>query len=91
MIRNRRTRATTVALLFLLAAIHAQTTQTNTPVADLDLPPQASSNTEILSDTKGVDFKPYLSKQIQRVRKNWHDLIPEEAMRPELASGRTSI
>jgi len=34
---------------------------------------------EILSDTKGVDFKPYL-KQIQEVvRQNWYILIPESA------------
>ncbi len=33
-------------------------------------------NVEILSDTKGVDFKPYLKVALREVRENWYHLIP---------------
>ena len=36
---------------------------------------------DILSDTKGVDFGPYLHDVIQTVRNNWFHLIPESAER----------
>jgi TonB family protein len=34
---------------------------------------------DILSDTQGVDFGPYLNLALQRVRENWYHLIPESA------------
>ena len=43
---------------------------------------------EILSDTMGVDFGPYLQRIVQDVRKNWYDLIPESA---ELKKGKLVI
>lgn len=36
-------------------------------------------NLEILSDTQGVDFGPYLQRVLQDVRQNWYMLIPESA------------
>jgi TonB family protein len=36
-------------------------------------------NLEILSDTMGVDFGPYLQRVLQEVRENWYRLIPESA------------
>jgi TonB family protein len=36
---------------------------------------------DILSDTQGVDFGPFLSLAMQRVRDNWYHLIPESATR----------
>ena len=36
-------------------------------------------NLEVLSDTQGVDFGPYLSRVLDAVRRNWYNLIPEEA------------
>jgi TonB family protein len=35
---------------------------------------------EILSDTQGVDFGPYLQRVYEDVRQNWYRLIPESAM-----------
>lgn len=32
---------------------------------------------EILSDTQGVDFGPYLKRLLEQVRENWYHLIPE--------------
>jgi hypothetical protein len=31
---------------------------------------------EILSDTRGVNFAPYLRVVVRTVKRNWHDLIP---------------
>lgn len=36
-------------------------------------------NLEVLSDTMGVDFGPYLQRILHDVRQNWYDAIPESA------------
>ena len=46
---------------------------------------------EVLSDTQGVDFGPYLERVLQAVRMNWYNLIPEEARPPLLKKGKVSI
>lgn len=43
----------------------------------------------ILSDTKGVDFGPYLARVIIAVRNNWYSMIPESARLGE--KGRVAI
>jgi TonB family protein len=48
-------------------------------------------NLEVLTDTQGVDFGPYLSRVLQAVRMNWYNLIPEEARPPLLKKGKVSI
>jgi TonB family protein len=35
---------------------------------------------EVLSDTQGVDFGPYLQRILQDVKENWYRLIPESAV-----------
>ena len=45
----------------------------------------AQGNLEVLSDTMGVDFGPYLSRVVQNVRQNWYNLIPEVARPPIMA------
>jgi TonB family protein len=50
-----------------------------------------ASNLEILSDTQGVDFGPYLSRVVQVVRINWYNLIPEVARPPLLKKGKVAI
>ncbi len=46
---------------------------------------------EVLSDTQGVDFGPYLSRVLQAVKMNWYNLIPEAARAPLLMRGKVSI
>ncbi len=46
---------------------------------------------EVLSDTQGVDFGPYLSRVLQAVKMNWYNLIPEAARPPLLMRGKVSI
>ena len=43
---------------------------------------------DILSDTLGTDFGPYLQAAIAKVRQNWYKLIPESA---EMAKGKLAI
>ena len=43
---------------------------------------------EVLSDTQGVDFGPYLQRILQSVRQNWYILIPESA---EMKKGKLAI
>ncbi|HXZ78544.1 MAG TPA: TonB family protein [Terriglobales bacterium] len=49
------------------------------------------SQLDILSDTMGVDFGPYLSRVLHAVRMNWYNLIPEEARAPLMKRGKVSI
>jgi TonB family protein len=46
---------------------------------------------DILSDTMGVDFGPYLARVLQNVKYNWYNLIPEVAKPPFMKKGRVSI
>src|SRR4051812_10263618 len=49
------------------------------------------SNLDILSDTQGVDFGPYLERVLHTVRLNWYNLIPEIARPPLMKKGKVSI
>jgi len=46
---------------------------------------------DVLSDTMGVDFGPYLSRVVQNVRANWYNIIPEVARPPIMKKGKLSI
>lgn len=46
---------------------------------------------EILSDTKGVDFGPYLQQALYRIKRNWYNLIPAVAKPPLNKSGISII
>jgi TonB family protein len=52
---------------------------------------RVQGNLEVLSDTQGVDFGPYLSRVLDAVRRNWYNLIPEEARAPLMKKGKVSI
>jgi TonB family protein len=54
-------------------------------------PTKAMGPIEVLTDTMGVDFKPYLHKVLKDVRKNWYNLIPEEARAPLMKKGKVTI
>lgn len=53
--------------------------------------PRNVGNMEVLSDTMGVDFGPYLSRVLHDVKMNWYNLIPEVARAPLMKKGRVSI
>jgi TonB family protein len=54
-------------------------------------PTAAMGPMDILSDTMGVDFGPYLQRVLHDVRVNWYNLIPESAKAPLMKKGKVSI
>lgn len=46
---------------------------------------------DILSDTMGVDFGPYIQRVILDTKRAWYPIIPEEAQPPLLKQGRVGI
>jgi hypothetical protein len=51
----------------------------------------AAGGAEILSDTQGVDFGPYMQKVIRETYRAWDPLIPEEVNPPILKRGECEI
>jgi TonB family protein len=47
--------------------------------SNIPSPGRIGSNLQLLSDPKGVDFKPYLIQVLTAVRRNWLAIIPESA------------
>jgi TonB family protein len=52
---------------------------------------KAVGELDVLSDTMGVDFGPYLQRVLHDVRANWYNLIPEAARPPLMKRGKVSI
>ncbi len=46
---------------------------------------------DVLSDTMGVDFGPYLQRVLHDVKMNWYLLIPESAKAPIMKKGNVGI
>jgi TonB family protein len=46
---------------------------------------------DVLSDTMGIDFGPYLAGVLQNVQKNWYRIIPASARAPLMKKGEVSI
>lgn len=46
---------------------------------------------EVLTDTQGVDFGPYLAQVLQIVKRNWYGNIPQVAESPLYKRGKVSI
>jgi TonB family protein len=49
------------------------------------------SNLDVVSDTQGVDFGPYLARVLHVVKINWYNLIPEQARPPINKKRKVSI
>jgi len=54
-------------------------------------PVKAVGEMDVLSDTMGVDFGPYLARVLHSVRENWYRVIPPSAYPPLLKKGKVSI
>jgi len=54
-------------------------------------PTAAMGPLDILTDTMGVDFGPYLQRVLHDVKVNWYNLIPESARAPIMKKGKVSI
>jgi len=53
--------------------------------------PGLQGGAEILSDTMGVDFGPYLQRIVYDTKRAWYPIIPEAAQPPLLKQGRVMI
>ena len=51
----------------------------DTPLSNVPTPGTVGSSLELLSDPRGVDFKPYLIQVLAAVKRNWLAVIPESA------------
>jgi len=51
----------------------------------------AGAGVEILSDTRGVDFNPYIARIMREIYQQWVPLIPEEANPPLRKQGYTAL
>ncbi|HEX4021490.1 MAG TPA: TonB family protein [Acidobacteriaceae bacterium] len=59
----------------------------NAPLAH----PGMQSGVQVLSDTMGVDFGPYLRQVVEATQNSWDILIPEAARAPLLKKGKVAI
>jgi len=46
---------------------------------------------DVLTDTQGVDFGPYLSEIIHSIKAKWSELLPEAARAPQLKEGQVEV
>ncbi len=53
--------------------------------------PPISAGADILSDTLGVDFGPYMNRIIAATKRSWYPLIPESARPPLDKQGKVGI
>jgi TonB family protein len=52
---------------------------------------KASDGAEILTDTMGVDFGPYLQRIVSIVRQNWYNLMPPSVYPPIRKQGKLAL
>lgn len=94
-----RIRFSIALILLLLGTIHsgAQTSAPTTKstsdesAANQEQPKDHNGGVEILSDTQGVDFGPYLKRWYWMTNKTWDKLMPEEVNKPTLRKGAVQI
>jgi TonB family protein len=74
-----QTHTTAKDFVFVLIALfslpfHAFSSPGQTPAGSHN-----AANVEVLSDTEGVDFGPWMQQMLREVRKNWDSKIPKSA------------
>jgi TonB family protein len=69
--------------------IHVEPTIVAPPNVPITHPP--GSDLQILSDTEGVNFEPYLRRVAWQVKNHWYNLIPDAARAPIMKSGSVTI
>ena len=52
---------------------------------------KALDQAEILTDTMGVDFGPYLTRVVQIVKQNWYNIMPPSVYPPIFKQGKVAI
>ncbi len=88
------------------APINSSKQESNTPAQQKNQPDPTTPNVkeerpknnatrrgdiQILSDTMGIDFGPYLHDVVPQIREHWYSLIPESAKSPVKKQGEVVI
>jgi len=68
-------------------AVDSKAQQPNQPHATT----AAFGGIDILTDTMGIDFRPYLQSVLKTVKQNWYKLSPPSARAPRMMHGVVSI
>jgi len=79
-----------IACLIIPALLSAQDNQ-QVPARQPTDRPTDIGTVEVLTDTQGVDIRPYLDQMIKTVRANWFRLIPEKVDSPARMRGEVAI
>ena len=81
--------------LFLVALATTSSTSQQEPSARAGQHPGSTDSgrntADVVSETKGFNFGPYLSKVVEKARKNWYKRIPSSAWAPEKKKGKVTI
>jgi TonB family protein len=77
--------------LLLPGLLVAQAPQTPSTPATKKPDDAMKGTVEIVSDTRGVDFGPYLKEAVKRIKKHWSDLVPDVARPPVRKTGTVII
>jgi len=80
-----------ILILFSGLGSRAQTAPDKSTQPDTGGARASSGGVEILSDTQGVDFKPWLAKWNQKTKQSWDRLIPDGVNPPKHESGTVAI
>ena len=81
----------TIVVLLMASCLAQNAPEQAAPAADAAVRTiGASSDIEVLSDTTGVDFGPYLHQIIPEIRKNWIRVMPSSAI-AGVKKGKVSI
>lgn len=84
-----------ISLAVLFSCCVFSFAQTTTPSEAVpEAPPKATASygpLEVLTDTTGVDFSPYLKRVLEDVKVNWYNLVPKSAKAPTMKKGKVTI
>ena len=84
-----------ISLAVLFSCCVFSFAQTTTPSEAVpEASPKATASygpLEVLTDTMGVDFGPYLKRVLEDVKVNWYNLVPKSAKAPPMKKGKLTI
>jgi TonB family protein len=79
-----------IVVLSTSLSVFGQTTETKPPSAGSS-GAKVLDQVEILTDTMGVDFGPYLKGIVPIVKTNWYNMMPPSVYPPVLKQGKVSV
>jgi TonB family protein len=83
--------AFTLAIFLSFIPCQSQTATTSEENASNSGTKKLPDTVEILTDTQGVDFRPYVLGIIHSVSMKWYGFIPDEARVPQMKQGDVDV